>query len=80
MANPISNDDDYDTPDHIISDDTLPAKDSDYNDDDVIDNDIVNDDSVDNAIADEKSGMPSSTPTLTEEDFDRIIPEDNREL
>lgn len=79
MANPISNDDDYNTPDRI-DEDVLSSKDTDYNNDDIVDNDIVNDDSVDNNIAgNDRTDMPSSTPALSDEDFDEITTDNGSE-
>lgn len=76
-ANPISNDNDYTTPDRIQNDDSLRGAGTDYNDDSVVDNDIVNDDRVDNAIsADDGSVNSPSAPALTEEDFDNVVNEE----
>lgn len=77
-ANPISNDNDYDTPDVTENDDSLHGIGTDYNNDGVVDNDIVNDDSVNNNISTNSSGMPPSGPVLSEDEFDDVT-EDTEE-
>jgi hypothetical protein len=79
-ANPISNDDDYTTPDITENDNSLHEFGTDYNNDGVVDNDIVSDDSVNNDIVtNDESGLPPNGSVLVEDEFDRIITEDTED-